>query len=238
MQQYERHMFQLIKQIIRQILPAIYCRSGGEKRRQVEELACWEKCGKPSPPPPIVKQRTLQNYSKRFGLKILVETGTYYGDMVEAMKEDFDRLYSIELSKELYEKAKERFKKAKNIELICGDSGRELGSLMSKLDQPALFWLDGHYSGGVTARGDKDTPIYEELDHILHSPDRGHVIIIDDARLFGNDPGYPSIQELTDFIKSINPNLDIVVQHDIIRITPVLRGWVNYLKAACCSRIT
>ena len=230
-------MFQLIKQIIRQILPAIYCRSWGGKRRPVEELACWEKNGKPSPPPHIVKQRTLQNYSKVFGLKILVETGTCYGDMVEAMREVLDRLYSIELSKELYEKAKERFIKARNIELIYGDSGRELGSLMSKLDQPALFWLDGHYSGGVTAKGDKDTPIYEELDHILHSPDRGHVIIIDDARLFGNDPGYPSIQELTDFITSINPNLDILVQHDIIRITPLLRGWVNYLKVAFCSRI-
>jgi hypothetical protein len=91
---------------------------------------------------------------------------------------------------------------------------------MNKIDQPALFWLDGHYSAGVTAKGEKDTPIYEELNQILSSKDKGHVIIIDDARCFGTDPNYPSIKELIDFIKSIRINLDIVIQDDCILITP------------------
>ncbi len=43
--------------------------------------------------------------------------------MVEAMKNDFDQIYSIELSKELYEEAKWRFKDEKQIELIHGNSG-------------------------------------------------------------------------------------------------------------------
>lgn len=92
---------------------------------------------------------------------------------------------------------------------------------MSILDQPALFWLDGHYSGGETAQGEKDTPIYEELDRILDAPDRDHVIIIDDARCFGRDRDYPSIQELSDFVRSRRPNVDIAVQDDSIRIKPI-----------------
>ena len=190
------------------------------RKRELKQLADWERNGRPIPPPHIVKQQTLKTFSKRYGLKILVETGTYYGDMVEAMKDVFNQLYSIELSTELYKKAKKRFKGEKHIELICGDSGLELMNLMSKIDQPTLFWLDGHYSAGVTAKGEKDTPIYEELNHILNSTDKGHVIIIDDARCFGADPNYPSIKELCDFIKSKRANLDIVIQDDCIRVIP------------------
>ena len=191
-----------------------------EKKKAMKTIADWERKGKPVPPPNIIKQQALEYYAKRFELKILVETGTYYGTMVEAMKKNFDRIYSIELSDELYEKAKNRFNAEKHIEIIHGDSGVEIKNVVDKINQPALFWLDGHYSAGETARGDKDTPICEELEHILAAPDKGNVIIIDDARCFGNDPHYPSIEELSDFIRSKRPDVDIIVQDDSIRITP------------------
>jgi len=91
---------------------------------------------------------------------------------------------------------------------------------MARLQQPALFWLDGHYSGEVTAKGDKNTPIYEELTHIWNAPDLGHVILIDDARCFGREAGYPSLEELFAFIRSKKSNVEIAVQNDSIRITP------------------
>jgi hypothetical protein len=215
---------QSVKEIVMQVIgktPFYYpLRNWAVKRRMPAELAEWERKGRPVPPPHIVKQRTLREYSKRFGLRILVETGTYYGDMVEAMRADFDRIYSIELSKDLYETTKKRFKGANNIELIHGDSGNELKRIVNNINQPALFWLDGHYSAGVTARGTRDTPIYEELRHILNSKDMGLVIIIDDARSFGKDSAYPSIEELSRFIKSKRADVDITVQDDSIRITP------------------
>lgn len=213
-------MKQLMKQIIAETPLYFPLRNWVVKRRQVKELAEWSSNGKPVPSPHIVKQRTLQTYAKRFGLKILVETGTYYGDMIEAMKEVFDRIYSIELSKDLYEKARMRFKGTHKIELIHGDSGTEIQRIVDNINQPTLFWLDGHYSGGETARGEKDTPIFDELRHILNASDRGHVIIVDDARCFGTDPAYPSIEELSGFIMSRKPTLEIAVQDDSIRITP------------------
>jgi len=190
------------------------------KHIQEKQLKEWENKGRPVPPPRIIKSRILQEYSNKYGLRILVETGTFYGDMVEAMKSSFDHIYSIELSNDLYEKAKKRFKEQRHIEIIHGDCGKELLNVINKIHRSALFWLDSHYSGGVTAKGNKDTPIYEELHHILNPPDRGHVIIIDDARHFGTDPAYPSNEELNEFIKSKRTNMDIVVADDSIRITP------------------
>lgn len=188
--------------------------------QRAQELEKWERNGRPIPPPHIVKQLTIRHFAEVFGTRVLIETGTYYGDMVEAMKHYFDQIYSIELSKYLYEKANRRFALDDNIMILHGDSGVELEKLIAKLDEPALFWLDGHYSAGVTARGVKDTPIYEELEHIFSSPQKGHVIIIDDARCFGADPAYPSIDELCEFIRANYPNAKIAVENDSIRILP------------------
>lgn len=192
------------------------------QRRLYKELEKWEKMGRPFPPPHMVKQRMLRGLSKRYGLKIFVETGTCYGDMVYAMKASFDTIYSIELSKNFYDMAKRRFSGMENIKLIYGDSGKELGQVMSKIDQPALFWLDGHYSDGMTAKGEKDTPIYEELGHILSAQDRGHVIVIDDARNFGTDSAYPTIEELKTFVKSKRNNLELFIRDDCICMKPNL----------------
>lgn len=191
------------------------------KRNQKKVIKEWERNGRAVPPPHVVKQHTLLNYAKKYNLKVLVETGTYYGDMVNALKDNFKYIYSIEIGKDLYEQAKKRFENACNVELILGDSGRELKRVMEKLDRPALFWLDGHYSAGVTARGIKDTPIYEELNHIFSRQDEGHVIIIDDARCFGTNPAYPTIDELKEFIYSNRKDMKIFIQDDSIRITPI-----------------
>lgn len=188
--------------------------------RQRWLLKKWKRRGRPDPPLHIVKQRIIRQYAEKFGVRVLIETGTCYGDMVEAVKDYFSRIYSIELSNELYKIAKRRFAGDSRIKIIHGDSGIELGKLISSLDQPALFWLDGHYSGGVTAKSDKNTPIYEELTHIFSSSQKGHLIIIDDAMCFRALPHYPSIDELIGFINAKNPNVEIEVENNIIRIVP------------------
>lgn len=182
------------------------------------ETIDWELRGRPAPPPHPIKQRAIREYASRYGLKILVETGTFYGDMVAAMKNTFDKIYSIELSDELFVRAQKRFESDRHIEILHGDSGVELGKLMATLDRPTLFWLDGHYSAGNTARGDKDTPVIEELTHIFDSPPLGHVVIIDDARCFGHEPGYPSLDTLREFVKENRPRALIEVENDSVRI--------------------
>ncbi len=190
------------------------------RRRDRTARLEWERSEGLIVPSPSAKQQTLRSYAQGHRLKVFVETGTYYGDTVEALKDVFDRIYSIELSTELYEQARLRFADEAHIQLICGDSSVELRRIMGRLDRPALFWLDGHYSGGVTAQGEKDTPILEELACILDAPDRGHVIVIDDARCFGRDRDFPTIEELSDLVRSKRAHVDITVWDDSIRITP------------------
>ena len=125
----------------------------------------------------------------------------------------------IELSKELYEAACNRFKHVENIRLLQGDSGKVLPELLNRISEPALFWLDGHYSGGTTARGDAITPISVELQSIFSHRIKRHVILIDDARLFNGTNGYPDIADLLREIRQ-GSNHKVEISADIIRLTP------------------
>jgi len=142
-----------------------------------------------------IKQNTIQKYAKENHYQVFVETGTYLGDMVEAQKNHFKKLISIELGEELFLNAVNRFEEYSHVQILKGDSGIVLKKLLKEISEPALFWLDGHYSSGITAKSDKNTPIIEELKTILSSP-FNHGILIDDARLFTGQNDYPSIPEL------------------------------------------
>lgn len=172
------------------------------------------------PPPHRIKQQILEGYAANFGTRTLIETGTFRGDMLYAMKSHFDRLISIELSPELANKARARFKKDPQIEIVNGDSGKMLKSILQGVSQPTLFWLDGHYSSGVTARGDLDTPIVAELRTVFDHPITSNVILIDDARLFNGTDDYPTIPELQEIVRKLKPDYSFSVRNDVIRIHP------------------
>lgn len=178
----------------------------------------WIKTGKPVPSPHIVKQHTVKEFAKRFGLTIFIETGTYQGDMVYAVKNKFEEICSIELGMELYKSAKIRFAEGKHITILQGNSGEILEQVLSKVNKPCLFWLDGHYSAGITVKGDLETPIEKELFHISrHKFKRNHVILIDDARCFTGQGDYPSIQSLKEWA-ILEGFHNFEIKDDIIRI--------------------
>lgn len=173
--------------------------------------------------PYSVRVEVVKKYSERFNIRTLIETGTYQGDMIEANLTCFDKIISIELENLLYNAAKHKFSPYPHITIVHGDSGKVLEGVLKSINEPCLFWLDGHYVPYTpeTARGDKDTPIVLELDHILsHRID--HVILIDDARCFiGPNPilrDYPTIRELQDLVTAKRPDWVFEVKDDIIRI--------------------
>lgn len=175
----------------------------------------WEKSGRPLPPPPVVKQREIREIQKEYGYKTLVETGTYLGYMVSAQKRNFQKIYSIELSRELYNRAMKKFRKYKHIKLIQGDSGEKLPEVMKEINEPAIFWLDGHYSGGFTAKGESNCPIWKELDSVFANRN-DHILLIDDARDFKGMNDYPTIEEVKSYLLKKNPTYTIFVKNDII----------------------
>jgi hypothetical protein len=117
--------------------------------------------------------------------EVFVETGTHYGQTIQNIKHKFQEIHSIELSIELYNKCKELFQNEINVFLYQGDSAFKLPEIIKKVKDNAVFWLDGHYSGGGTARGTKDCPLIEEIDSINIFFKKKCLIIIDDIRLFG-----------------------------------------------------
>lgn len=189
------------------------------KANYEKELTQWLKSGKPFPPPHIVKQNTILEYSKKYPLKILFETGTYLGDMIEAQKNNFEKIYSIELSKKLYTRAVKRFKRDKHVILLHGDSGVKIAEVINQLFEPVLFWLDGHYSGGITAMAEKECPVREELNTIFKSR-LNHVILIDDARLFNGTHDYPTLKEIESIIRENGKDYMVDIKDDIIRLLP------------------
>jgi hypothetical protein len=176
----------------------------------------WRRSGSPLPPPHVVKQQQLIRFARRTGVRTLVETGTHTGEMVEAMRPYFDRIVSIELLPEFYEQARRRFAGVPSVELLFGDSGEIIPHVLAGLNAPALFWLDGHVTGGKTARGAEDTPIMAELAAVLRHHVRGHVILIDDARLFTGADGYPSIDAVRAAVRSTHPDVPVTVNDDAI----------------------
>jgi hypothetical protein len=182
------------------------------------EYRKWELSGKPVPTPHMVKQITVKSYADKYSIGVMVETGTYLGEMVNAVKYDFQLIYSIELSDELCENAMKKFSRHKHISIVNGDSAEILPEILMHIDQPCLFWLDGHYSAGITAKGEKETPIMEELKHIFNHSIKNHIILIDDARLFTGEHDYPTLASLEKFILNCNPKASFDVQDDVIRI--------------------
>jgi hypothetical protein len=161
---------------------------------------------------------TVAAYGRTFGLTTLVETGTYLGDMVEAQRARFRQVISIELAPFLYRAACARFKHAQNVLILEGDSGELMESVLGRLDAPTLFWLDGHYSAGVSAHGTLGTPIQRELETILGSS-IDHVILVDDARCFGTGD-FPTLDEVQALVARLRPGWTCVAKYDMLRIHP------------------
>lgn len=179
----------------------------------------WKLRGEPVRSPHLLKQRAVREYARRYGLSVLVETGTYYGEMVAAMKRRFAEIYSVEYDPELARRAQDKFSRWPHIHVLEGDSQRVVPELLRSLDRPALFWLDAGYYGWAGLQGDNQR-LTTELEAILRHPVPGHVILMDDARGLNGQNGAPTVDQLKQRIIAEFPGRSVEVKHDILRITP------------------
>jgi hypothetical protein len=186
------------------------------------KFKAWEKKDRPFPIPHKIKQAQILAYRKKFGLPIFIETGTFLGEMVSALSPFFTKIYSIELSAELALNARNHFQNYHHIQIVAGDSSVELIPILRKVNQPCLFWLDGHYSGGNTVKGNKVCPVLEELAAITKHANIKSVILIDDARLFIGTNDYPTIPFLDNWVHKNMSNHQLTTENDMIIILPCL----------------
>jgi hypothetical protein len=136
-----------------------------------------------------ISKDVLAKYKNK--ANVFIETGTHIGKTTRlAVELGFKQIYTIELSESFYNSAAKMFRKNSNVKCILGDSSEKLHFILETLNEPALFWLDGHWSMGDTACGDLAVPIYKELSAIANHHIKTHTILIDDLRLMGdyNEP--------------------------------------------------
>lgn len=142
----------------------------------------------------------IKDIQKTHKISIFIETGTFIGNSLIGLHQSFEKLYSIELDKGIYRLAKKRLSPYPNVEILHGDSARLLPQIMDTLSSPAIFWLDAHYSSGVTGLGELQTPVMRELKTIFDHPIKKHYILIDDVKDFNGLNDYPTVDEILGFI--------------------------------------
>lgn len=168
------------------------------------------------------KQQRLLEIGNRYHCTTLIETGTYLGDTVKVARRYFDRVLSVELSEDLHNQNLKRFERYRNVFLWQGNSGKRMPEMLPRIaGTRALFWLDAHYSGAGTAKGENDCPIIFEMEAIANHSRRDHCILIDDARCFGQ-AGYPSIEWVNEKLLTINPAFHVQIDGDCIIALPPL----------------
>lgn len=178
----------------------------------------------------VPKRALFEFVSKELHCEIFVETGTYLGKTTQRASYYFKKVHSIELDKKLFLDAKKKFKKNTKVKLHFGDSTYVLPEVLPTLNAKTCFYLDGHFSEGITALGEKVTPIREELSAIQARGIKNCVILIDDVRHFqisryhpaspDSNSAYPLLESTIDALLEINPNFKIIFFGDILMAYP------------------
>jgi hypothetical protein len=161
-------------------------------------------------PPLRAKRRHLLGLFRDGAHDSFVEAGTYLGDTVDFFRPHASRIVSVEIDEELWRKASERFSDDPQVQIVRGDAELEIPRIVRELGRPALIWLDGHYSGEGTAQGEHYEPavaILQRLGGAGVAP--GTTIVIDDLRLFGRLPEFPTLEALTSTARTAWPDAKI-----------------------------
>lgn len=176
------------------------------------------------------------------GLRHAVETGTYLGGSALMLADVVEQVWSVELKPEILAEARERTAHRESIHLFEGYSPEVLPGILSQVDGPALYWLDGH--GGTFGADDVpphilECPVLDELAVIAQHPHANEsVILIDDARAFfgpllHHRPDWPTFLEVAD---ALGRDRYVTVLDDVvIAVPPALRAtvdgwWTSKLK--------
>jgi hypothetical protein len=106
----------------------------------------------------------------------IVETGTFRGTTTELFAATGLPVHTIEGSARNYGFARMRFRRQSNVQVIHGDSRRQLASLLKKelsslLEAPLFIYLDAHWSD--------DLPLADELG-IIFASCHSAIVMIDD----------------------------------------------------------
>ena len=165
---------------------------------------------------------------REFRLNYFLETGTAKGDAAELAAIMFDKVFTCDIDPEAIRAASLRLADYSNVQIKYMPSPDFIAHVKRQLDQPILYWLDAHWSGGHIKPA-KECPLLEELAEIGGL--NGHsVLLVDDIHYMTKPPPkphdpkqWPTIEEVhraiaawkEDLTHSIveTPNSQVLVYH-------------------------
>lgn len=145
--------------------------------------------------------------------KYYIETGIYRGDSLQmALDAGFEQVIGIDNDLDSVAFCHSRFDLdnfPEKMILICGQSHKELHSVVSVIDAPATIFLDAHWQ--MTGEKPENAfPLLDELAAIRGSGQRHHTIIIDDLLyMTHHDVTGWSKNMIRQFLRSINSKYKI-----------------------------
>lgn len=159
------------------------------------------------------------------GLVRAIETGTYRGRTARALATVFESVVTIEVSPELAAAAAARLRDCPAVQVRQGHSVRLLTEARDTT-LPTLYFLDGHWSGGVTGGEDDECPVLEEL-RVIGRAHTHDCFVIDDARLFASAPPpphrsamWPELTDVIDQLRDLHPGHVVTVLNDQLIAVP------------------
>lgn len=166
-------------------------------------------------PAQSAKRRHLLALFRERGHDTLIETGTYRGDTVAFFLPHARRIVSVEIDPALHARAQSRFAAHPEVEILLGDALELAPQVLAETHTPCLLWLDGHFSGSGTGRGELEEPVVEILARMreLELPG-GMTVVIDDLRRFGREPDVPSLDALIDATRATFPGARLSAELD------------------------
>ncbi|MEG5041801.1 MULTISPECIES: FkbM family methyltransferase [unclassified Microcoleus] len=159
-----------------------------------------------------------------YNLQGFIETGTNCGATALWAAQYFPKVITIEAAKEIYESVVNNYGHLRNINFVLGNSKEQLAAIVPTLKEPCIFWLDAHWSGGITYGESEECPLLEEL-QIINDSECDHFILIDDARLFLCPPPsphrieeWPTIDAVTSLLNSGRSRYTVIVEDVIVSV--------------------
>lgn len=150
--------------------------------------------------------KKFEELVKQYGIKSVIETGTYKADSTIRFAEIVENVYSIEIDEFNYEWAKWRTKDYKNIHLFLGNSPDVISQIIETIPEPICFYLDAHWKAYW--------PLKDEIRAIKPRPNS--IIIIHDVKVPNKDFGYDTwkgmineYETIKNELAYVNPNYKI-----------------------------
>jgi hypothetical protein len=165
-----------------------------------------------------------------------VETGTSIGATSKIASRFFQKVWTIEIDPNMHRRAKENLRGLTNVQQYLGDSAEILPHVFPNLDpNGAMFWLDGHYSGGPKI-GKTECPLLQEIEAINTRGDNFDCILIDNIGMMCRPPHkphapdeWPTIRQVVETLKK-NPKWSVTRYADVLIATrdPLIQEYKSW----------